>query len=180
MGSLRALTKQAVRRYLSDEGGAATVEFVIIAPLFFAIVFSTFEAGWLMTKSMMLDRGLDMAVRDLRVDLINPATKQNIKKAICDYSKILDNCETQIVLEMVNINNINDYPATNAQCYDRVNTVEPVTGFVVGGRSTTMFIRACVVVDPIFPFLGLGLEMPKDPSGGIRMVSYSAFVNEPS
>lgn len=157
--------KGAAGRYLDDESGAATVEFVIIAPLFFAIVFSTFEAGWLMTKSMMLDRGLDMAIRDLRVDLIPNPDKTNIKAAICNYSRILDDCNTTLTLEMINIDNVADYPSTNAQCFDRVNTVEPVTNFVVGNRAEIMFIRACVIIDPIFPFLGLGLE---NAQGSIR------------
>ena len=39
---------------LENEDGASTVEFIILFPIFIATVFVTVEAGWLMTKKMML------------------------------------------------------------------------------------------------------------------------------
>ena len=55
------------RRFLRNEEGAIALEFAIVAPVFFAIVFSIFEAGWMMTKVMMLEMALDKTVRELRV-----------------------------------------------------------------------------------------------------------------
>jgi len=43
-----------------------------------------------------------------------------------------------------------------------------------------MYVRACVVVDPLVPGIGLALHLPLDPTGGLAMVSYGAFTNEPS
>ena len=59
------------KRFLRDERATASVEFVMIAPLYLAAVFSVFEAGWLMTKNMMLERGLDQTVRDIRIGRTN-------------------------------------------------------------------------------------------------------------
>ena len=56
---------------------------------------------------------------------------------------------------------------------------DPVVTFNPGSRSEIMFMRACVVIDPLMPGMGLGLHLPKDTSGGFALVSYSAFVNEP-
>jgi len=36
------------------------------------------------------------------------------------------------------------------------------------------------MVDPLVPGIGLALHLPKDVTGGVAMVSYGAFVNEPS
>ena len=42
-----------------------------------------------------------------------------------------------------------------------------------------MFVRACFVVSPLTPGLGLGLALPKDETGALRIIAKSGFVNEP-
>jgi hypothetical protein len=42
-----------------------------------------------------------------------------------------------------------------------------------------MYIRACFLVDPILPS-AFGLKLRTDDSGGVALVTDSAFVNEPS
>ena len=51
--------------------------------------------------------------------------------------------------------------------------------FDPGTRSEIMVIRACLIVDPIFPGMGLGAMLPVDASGGYSIVMQSAFMNEP-
>ena len=65
--SVKAWCSKALR-FRKDEDGAATVEFVLVAPMFLGLVLATFESGWMMTQSMMLERGLDQTVRELRQD----------------------------------------------------------------------------------------------------------------
>ncbi|GIX14367.1 MAG: hypothetical protein KatS3mg118_2326 [Paracoccaceae bacterium] len=48
-----------------------------------------------------------------------------------------------------------------------------------GRRSETVFVRACLLADPLIPGVGLALAMPTAPGGGIVMIAYAAFVNEP-
>ena len=40
-------------------------------------------------------------------------------------------------------------------------------------------MRACVLFDPWFPGIGLGLQLPRESGGGVRMTATTAFVNEP-
>ncbi|MFQ5622880.1 MAG: TadE/TadG family type IV pilus assembly protein [Paracoccaceae bacterium] len=165
--------------FRDDNSGAATVEFVIIAPIFLGVVLSVFESGWLTTQSMMLERGLDKTVRDLRLNDNASFTHDELKASVCGYSKILRDCEANLLLELVSIDNGLPFPAPSANCVDRTGTVDPVVHYVPGAESAIMFIRACVIIDPIFPGIGLGLQLSKDASGGFAMVAYSAFVNEP-
>lgn len=171
-------------RFRRDESGAATVEFVIIAPLYFALMLSTFEAGWLMTKSMMLERGMDLTMRDLRLGVYPNPSHQDMKKIICKNAAILKNCEQSMLLELVAINSAADVPAST-KCVERKASGDVVPSVTFntarGGREVeTMFVRACVLIDPMIPGMGLALHLPKDEKGGIAMVSYGAFVNEPS
>ena len=169
----------AVDSFSNDENGSASVEFVMVAPVFLAIVFSMFEAGWLMTQSMMLERGLDLTVRDLRLGNYAKPSHDDFKKTICENTKIIRNCEDNIVLEVVAVNGSSPAP-TSPVCRDRTTSDEPVTTFTPGAETQITFIRACVIIDPIMPGMGLGLHLPKDESGGMALVTYSAYVSEPA
>lgn len=165
--------------FRSDNDGTATIEFVILAPIIFAIILSVFESGWLMTKYMMLDRGLDLAIRDVRL-VKNPGiTHDELKQDICDYAVLIRDCETTLVLELVEVDFTTAYPANQPNCYDRTGEIDPVIDFTAGGYEKIMFVRACVITDPMFPGIGLGVQLQKDASGGFQMVSYSAFMSEP-
>jgi Flp pilus assembly protein TadG len=168
-----------LRRLRANRSGAAALEFAIIAPIFFAIVFSTLEAGWLMTQTMMLDRAVDLTVRGLRIGNAGPVTHDAIRDRICDEVMLIGNCKTTLMVELIPITNLSVMPSNSSTCYNRGATVQPVVQFTPGQRSQVVFIRACVIVDPMTPFIGLGLALPKDASGGFRMVAYTAFANEP-
>ena len=165
--------------FRGDERGNTTIEFVIIAPLLFATVFSVFESGWLMTKYMMLDRGLDLAVRDVRLGKTPMPTQITLRNQTCTYARIFKNCQSSLVIEMTAINSIADLPATRAPCVNRAVATPPVAPFSTGARSQMVYVRACAVVDFIFPAMGLGLQLPKDGTGGFSLVTAGAFVNEP-
>jgi len=172
---------KALRRLRRNDDGAVTVEFVIVFPVFMSLFVSVFESGLMMTKVMMLERGLDLTVRQIRLAPSSTAiTHDAVKEMICSHALILDDCEDNLQVEMVQIDTTTfTMPGRNNQCIDRESEVEPVVSFNAGGQNDIMFIRACAVVDPMFPNLGLGLVFTKDPSGGVRLVSSSAFANEP-
>ena len=170
--------RSKLRRLRRDKSGAASVEFVIVAPVYLGIMFSMFEAGWLMTQSMMLERALDVTVRDLRLGVQADLSHDNFKDLICNRASIIKDCEDNVLLELVPISTAADVPTTTV-CRDRSSDVDPVVTFNAGARSEIMYIRACVVIDPLMPGMGLGLHLPLDETGGFALVSYSAFVNEP-
>jgi len=171
--------KGLLHRFWKDEEATATIEFVILAPVVMWIVFSVIEAGWLSTQQAMLNRGLNLAVRDLRLGRRPNPTADDIKQDICRYSGVLRDCMSTLTLELVKLGD----PVGNAAavCVDRSQPVAPVTTFVQGSHinQDIMVARACFVVDPLIPGAGLGAALPKDSTGAFHMVSFSAFVNEP-
>jgi len=167
------------RRFRDDESASATAEFVILIPVVMWVVFSVIEAGWLMTQSTMLSRGLNMAIRDLRLGRRPNPTPYDIKADICKYATILKNCQSTLTLELVRIDN----PIGNASatCVDRSAAVQPSVAFNIGSHISQdiMVARVCFVVDPLIPGAGFGAALPKDSTGAYHLVSYSAFANEP-
>jgi hypothetical protein len=171
--------RQRLAAFLRASEAASAVEFALVVPMLFAIIFSTFEAGWLMTQTIMLDHALDRTVRELRTGRLDGASSAAVRTSICDGALVLVNCETSLALEMIPIRTAADYPTDSARCIDRSVAIAPVLRYTAGARSEQVFVRACFVVNAITPFLGLGLGLPKDSAGTYRIVSRSAFANEP-
>lgn len=172
-----------VRRFLRGGRGSATVEFVIVFPLFLTLLCSTAESGLLMLRQVMLDRALDIAVRDLRIGTWQEPTHDLVKRRICDAALMIPDCEDTVLLELREISTATwDLPATDATCVDRPAELNPMANmpdFRQGGGDALMLVRACAVFDPIFPGAGLGLDLVGDRDGNYALVSASVFVNEP-
>lgn len=159
------------------------MEFALVAPMLFALIFSTIEAGWTMVQTIMLDRALDITVRSLRIGTLPNPTQASVRTAVCGHAMVLANCNQTLALEFIVIPPMataSSYPSDSARCVDRGSAINPVLRFDPGARTQTVFVRACFVVDPLTPGLGLGLTLPKDSTGAYRIIAKSAFVNEPA
>lgn len=167
-------------RALRREDGTATVEFVIVFPLFIGILASSIEAGIFMARQVMLERALDLSVRELRLGVMEDPTHATLRDRICAQTTVIPECEGSLLLELRAVNTQTwsglDDPVT---CIDRADDVAPPVTFNPGSDNEMMVVRACVIADPLFPFTGLGMALPKDSTGGYRISSVSAFVNEP-
>ena len=171
------------RKLKHDEDGAVTAEFVILFPLLFMIVVSVFEAGLLMTRYMMLDRGVDMAMREMRLGINPGADHDSIRDRICNFADILPDCTTTLIVELVKQSDAPvGYPWDNPNCYDRTETVLPVLNVDPDPDQAAeiMYVRVCALVDPIMPGLEFGLMLPKDETGAHQMIAFGAFINEPT
>jgi Flp pilus assembly protein TadG len=172
-----------LRRFGKNQRGVSAVEFALIAPMLFAVIFGSIEVGWTMVQTIMLDRALDTTVRALRIgQLVNP-TQASVRAAICAEARILADCTNALALEFIPIPpgaTAASYPSDAARCVNRGAAIQPVLRFDPGGRTQMVFVRACFVVDPLTPGLGLGLALPQDETGGYRIIAKSGFVNEPA
>lgn len=178
--TIRTSIRSRVAAIAHDTGGNATLEFVVLAPFLFYMIFSIAEAGVLMTRTVMLDRGVDIAIRDLRLGLTPGITHDGLKQKICENAFLLGGCNDGLLLELVTVAGAASFPAGETNCIDRTGTVDPTINFTPGARSEIMFVRACVIVDPIFPGIGLAAMLPSDASGGHAIVVQTAFMNEPA
>ncbi|MEM6487766.1 MAG: TadE family protein [Pseudomonadota bacterium] len=163
-----------------SEPGSAAVEVVIVFPALFLVLGMLLETGVLATRSVMLDRGLDIAARNLRLGYTVVVTQDSIRREVCEASVIIVHCERDLIIELVEMDPATSYPRHQPTCRNRATAIDPVIGFSAGGRNRIMVIRACVIVDPLFPGIGVGLALPRDRTGGYKLISYTAFLNEPS
>jgi hypothetical protein len=177
--SVRTALSRLFRRTRAEDG-TATVEFVIVVPMVLMIFMASVEAGFYMAKHVMLERGVDMAIRDVRLGQVPVVNQEVLREMICEGAHILVDCEDVLLIEMRPVSTETfDLPAAPATCINRGEEVEPMTDVLPGGSGEFMIVRACAIQDPMFPSTGIGLRLRADAQGGYQMIASSLFVNEP-
>ena len=169
-----------LRNFGRKEEGQIAVEFVLAIPLIFTLFMTSVELGIYSLRQNFLDRGLDMAVRNVRLNTGTTYSHSDLKQMVCDFSGFLEDCDDALKLEMnpINPRSFSGF-AGAADCADVSKPVTPSRSFVHGGEHQLMLLRACYMFTPVFPTTGLGYAMTKDGSGRSKMVSLSGFVQEP-
>lgn len=168
-------------KFLRREDGGPTIEFILFLPFFMMLFLSAFEMGMLLARNVMLDRGLDIAVRDVRLGVLQPLTEDTMKERACEAAVMIPDCENQIRLEMLPLNPraFTNIPAA-ADCKDRGKPDEPLRQFVAGISNELVIVRACVLFDPYTPLAALGkIFADAREDGTYALVSTAAYVVEP-
>ncbi|MEJ6397770.1 TadE/TadG family type IV pilus assembly protein [Yoonia sp. 208BN28-4] len=167
-------------RFGRSEGGNASIEFVMMMPLAIMITFTTYETGILSTRQVMLERGLDVVVRRVRIGAIPDPKHDDLKAAICEEALVIPDCLNQVKLEMV-IRDPRNWQNMSAQpdCIDRVQVGTPLINFTTGGNNQLMVLRVCALYDPVMPNTIIGSAIPKESEGAYALTAVSSFVMEP-
>lgn len=162
------------------ENGNASLEFALLFPAFVTLFLVVVETGVLLMRGVMLDRAVDMSMRDLRLGTMSPMTHDHLKDEICNHSVIIPNCVNSVLIELRPISTTTWEPlTTDVTCVDRAEEIQPVLEFNPGKTNEMMLVRVCAVFDPFFPTTGLAAQMQLDDTGAYALVSMSAYVNEP-
>lgn len=169
-----------LRRFKDSEKGSGTIEFVITFPIMLVILLSGLELGFVNLHHSMLERAMDLTVRDIRLGTGSAPQHDEIKAMICERAAFIENCSDNLRLEMIQADARNWVPIPiEADCTDKSEEVAPVRSFVNGLDNELMILRACAKIDPIFPTSGLGADLAKGAGGQYALVSTTAFVQEP-
>lgn len=176
--------KPAVQRFRSGwtrENGNATIEFAIIFPLLVTLLLSTVEIGILTIRQVMLDRAVDITVRDLRLGKIDNPTQEKLRNLICSRSSVVPDCSNRLLIELRPVSTVTWTPlSSDTTCKNRNGSINPVVTLNPGASHEMVLIRVCAVFTPIFPSTKLGISLSRDALGGYALVSSSAYVNEPT
>ena len=169
-----------LKKLRKDEAGSASIEFAIMFPVFFFILLSAIEVGMLTVRSALLERALDVVVRDIRLSTGTAPSHSEIRAAVCSETSVVPDCDNNLALEMYRIDprNWSDIP-TAVACTNRSEEVAPVTTFENGMDNELMVLRACAKYEPMFSDYGISVFMDHDSSGDTALIAKSAFVQEP-
>jgi Flp pilus assembly protein TadG len=172
--------KRLLTKFRKDDSGHASIEFVIMFPLFFWIMVSSIDIGLVTMRSALLERALDVVVRDIRLSTGTAPDHDEIRRRICAANAVVKDCENNLMLEMqiVDMRAWTDLPQQTT-CTNQAEETQPATTFENGLDNQLMVLRACAKITPMFGDKGIGPYLHKDSNGDVAIVALSAFVQEP-
>jgi Flp pilus assembly protein TadG len=174
---LHAFLPDAIRR----QDGTATLEFVLVFPVIMTIFMASFESGLLMVRSVMLERSVDMTMRELRLGHYGQVTDALLKEKICERTVIFPDCQNSMTVQMNRVSTDTwDIPAQNLQCINRNEPPAPVVDYGAVVDDDLMMIQVCVTLQAMFPTSGIAMQLPRDPEGGYHLIARKAFSIEPT
>lgn len=163
------------------EDGTASIEFLFAIPTLMVVFMASCESGYFMVRHVMLERAVDMTMRDLRLGLLGDISHNDLRTLICSRTVVIHNCASNLKIELTPISTTTwALPTTPPTCIDRSVAIEPVTTYVRGGSSEPVIVRVCARQNAMFPSTGVGLGLQQDAQGGYALVARSVFVNEPT
>ena len=169
--------------FFTCKSGIAAVEFALVAPIFFALIFSLFETGWLMTRTALIDNAVAEVGRTIYTGAaVSDATisQASLKQQICDRTFVISDCLNNLTLEVTTITSLASIPQTGEVCRDSNDAIpKPAATYNPGLSSQISFVRVCISTKIFTPLLGVGMALPKNSHGRFEIVSTLAFVNEP-
>ena len=181
---MKSIIKRFVR-FGKKEDGTATVEFVFIFPAFLAVFLLGFESGYFMLRGVMLERGVDVAVREVRLANGNVPDLATLKTNICNVAGMLPDCENSLQIEIRPVAPVPGGVAdlgNEVSCIDKREDLDNEandTIYNTGSGNQLMMVRVCALSQPLFPTTPLGAGLKIDNFGNYALVSETAFVNEP-
>lgn len=175
--------RKALGRFLRDRRGGGAIELCIVLPLMMGVFMAATECGLYMTRQVMLERAVDITVRDLRLGRIPNPTHAKLKARICENGSIIRDCDDALRVDMVPVSTTTwNFPTNGIECVDRAKPIDLQLEFDEGAENEMMLLRVCLIQDAIFPGLDFteGLAYEGDAAGGYALTATTAFVNEPS
>ncbi|MEM8791992.1 MAG: TadE/TadG family type IV pilus assembly protein [Pseudomonadota bacterium] len=176
--------RDRIQQFVDCERGGPSVEFVVLVLPLMYLIFSIAELGVFMMRSVMLERGVDMAMREVRLGTLAPGEDETeidlVRRNICENAFLLTGCEDRILIEVAPLTSAANFGSGNAKCVNTADPdISPQDQFTPPGREQITFVRVCLVSEPFFPGVGLGSKMTWLSTGDYAIIAQSAFMNEP-
>lgn len=183
LSASKKIATRAAGRFRRNQRGSAAVEFALVAPLFFALLFAIIETGMVFFASQSLETAVQDSARMILTGQAQTAnlTKITFKKnVVCAHVNVLFDCANGIYVDVQSFKStassggfqqvtISD-PITNGQFVDN-------TQYNPGGPDDVVVVRLFYQW-PLF-VTGLGYNIA-NVGGSKRLLSATAaFKNEP-
>lgn len=181
LSRLRLPRLQALARYRRAEDGAVTIPALLWLPLFIMIMVASVELCVLTIKQTLLERGVDLSTRILRLGISEMPTHTQLKRSICSNIAFLSTCMDDLAIEIFEVNQ-ETWTSSGAGravlCSDAI-TEDTAPTLQRGLGNQLMVLRACLRVTPMEKLNPLSQMLIKNENGQYALVVTTAFVNEP-
>jgi Flp pilus assembly protein TadG len=169
--------RNLLRRFRDSRSGGAALEFAIVAPLFFALLFAIIETALMFFASQVLETMTQESARMILTGQAQSANYQqaDFKQYVCNQIPALFSCSNLVV-------NVQSFPSFssatfnnpfNASCQAQSSNIQ----YNPGGPGDVVLVQ---VYYPWQLFVtGLGYNIANCPNSQRLLVATAAFQNEP-
>ena len=179
-----------LRAFCADQSGTATIEFVFVIPIVMTIFMASAESSLYMARHVLLERSVDLVVREIRLGNLDGLKANQLKSLICETSAMvhtLKDCIESMRIWMQPINTADfDMKAPPRNCVDRDVAFNPLAEpgaaeFKFGSDNEIMLMSICLKEKPMFPTTIVGAQLVSDgeDDGNYALITTTVFVNEP-
>jgi Flp pilus assembly protein TadG len=168
-----------------DQGGAAAVEFAIIAPVFFFLMFVIAETALVFIAEQVMDNAVFETARLIRTGQVDNAdmSEADFKDEVCDRMSVFVDCSgDDFYLEVKSFGEGDAFDdlaaAADAEPVDDDGEFEDPDAFDFGDANDIVLMRAYYQWPTRTIFWGQQLSSP-GLSGKYLIGSFAAFKNEP-
>lgn len=173
-----AFTRDMLRRFRRNRKGSAAVEFALVAPVFFALLFAIIETGLMFFASQILETVTQESARQIMTgqsQAANNTAASFITNVVCSQTQPVLNCSNisvDVESDPSQFSNLNTaYPVTNGNFDPTKLKFNP--GASCSVVTVTLYYQWQMFV------VGLGYNI-SNLNGNIRLLSATAaFRNEP-
>jgi Flp pilus assembly protein TadG len=173
-----ASTKKALRRFRRNRRGSAAVEFALVAPVFFALLFAILETGIVFFAGQVLESVTQDSARTILTGQAQTSalTQAQFKTSVCNRISVLFDCPNGIFID------VRSYSA-----FASVDITAPIDSngnFVSNNLQYSPGAAGDIVVVRLFyqwPLIvtGLGYNIANLTNNKRLLTATAAFKNEP-
>lgn len=184
----RFTLRTALRRFGSNRRGSAAVEFALVAPIFFALLFAIIETALMFFASQVLEtitqnsarvvltgQAQSGSVTSCAVNSVStPCTQATFKTYVCSQIPALFDCNSLVV----DVQSYSSFSAISLANFNACNFNVTNLGYNPGTSGQVVVVRLYYKW-PLF-VTGLGYNLACSSSNSTRLlVATAAFQNEP-
>ena len=168
---------RAVRRFRRSRRGSAAVEFALVAPIFFALLFALIETALVFFASQLLETATQDSARTIMTGQAQSAayTQAQFKTDLCSRLNTLFDCANSIYIDVQSYGNT--FPASMSNQIDASKNFNTSMTYNPGKQGDIVVVRVFYQW-PLF-VTGLGYNIANLANGKRLLMGTAAFRNEP-
>ncbi|MCA6123201.1 pilus assembly protein [Bradyrhizobium sp. WSM 1704] len=164
-----------LRRFRRNRRGSAVVEFALVAPLFFALLFAIIEIAMVFFAGQVLETVTQDSARMIMTGQAQNAayTQGQFKDYVCNKISALFDCTNGIYVD------VRSYPNNGFSAVNIVPILDPSQVKWCPGSQGDVVVVRLFYQWPLF-VTNLGFNVANLPNGKRLLTASAAFKNEPS
>ncbi|MEL6790314.1 MAG: TadE/TadG family type IV pilus assembly protein [Pseudomonadota bacterium] len=181
------IRSKIVPGFFKNKKGMAAVEFAMVAPVFFALLFSIMEVGWVFFSEGVAERAKKEATRLIRTGQIQQISTENdpeaqrkaVYSAVCKLSKVFGACSESLTVDVVTFDSFKQLAEDDSEviCQNSSKDLRDKLKFNPGSDDSIVRVRICILYNTLNPAIGLSLKQTSGESD--RIIAQHIFRNEP-